>query len=125
MSLLANARIRGDGTILWIQSRDTFSEMVKACAVIVIVGYGFGDEYVNQIILQGLSRDSRKRLLVVGRTKKGAERVFRDRFKQAQVFLDAGRVEFVDGGAKKALNDGLLLERLRAALAEAKQEGPF
>ena len=103
----------------------TFSEMVKARRVIAIIGYGFGDEYINHIILQGLSRDSRKRLLVVGKDNEGAQRVFRERFAQAEIFLDAGRVEFVDGGAKKVLNDGILLDRLISALNEATQEGPF
>ncbi len=103
----------------------TFSEMVKERMVIAIIGYGFGDDYVNQIILQGLSRNSRKRLLVVGKDAEEAQMVFREKFAQAEVFLDAGRVEFVDGGAKKVLNDGILLDRLKAALNEAMQEGPF
>ena len=99
--------------------------MVKARTVITIIGYGFGDEYINQIILQGLSRDSRKRLLRVGKDNEEAQRAFRGRFAQAEVFLDAGWVEFVEGGAKKVLNDGILLERLKSALNEATQEGPF
>lgn len=105
----------------------TFSEMVKARTVIVIIGYGFGDDYVNQIILQGLSRDSRKRLIVVGRNKVGAELLFRERFAQeAEIFLDAGRVEFIDGGAQNALNDRrVLLDRVKETINEATQEGPF
>jgi len=71
---------------------------------------------INQIILQGLSRDSRKRLLVVGKDNEEAQRAFRERFAQAGVFLDAGRIEFVDGGAWKVLNDGILLDRLESAL---------
>jgi SIR2-like domain len=102
-----------------------FSEMVKTRTVIAIIGYGFGDEYINQIILQGLSRDSRKRLLVVDKGNEGPQRVFRERFAQAEIFLDAGRVEFVDGGAKKVLNDGILLDRLKSTLKEATHEGPF
>jgi hypothetical protein len=99
--------------------------MVKERMVIAIIGYGFGDDYVNQIILQGLSRDSRKRLLVVGKDAEESQMMFREKFSQAEVFLDAGRVEFIDGGAKKVLNDGILLDRLKSALNEAMQEGPF
>jgi hypothetical protein len=103
----------------------TFSEMVKSVTVIVIVGYGFGDRYINDIILQGLSKGSRKRLLVVGRDKVDAENTFRDKFEQAEIFLDAKRVEFLDGGAMKAFHEGTLLERLKATLDEATEEGPF
>jgi SIR2-like domain len=103
----------------------TFSECVKAVSAIVIIGYGFGDDYVNQIILQGLSRDSRKRMIVVGRTAADAQNTFQKRFSQAEIFLDAGRVEFVEGGARKVLNDGSLLETLRRVLTDVNQEGPF
>lgn len=102
-----------------------FSEMVKSTMVTVIVGYGFGDDYVNQILLQGLARDSRKRLLVVGKSAVDAEMTFKKKFSQAKVFLDAKRIDFVDGGAKKCLESGSLLEALKTTLNEAEQKGPF
>ena len=103
----------------------TFSECIKAVTAIVIIGYGFGDGYVNQILLQGLSKDSRKRLVVVGRNEADARNTFQKRFSQAEIFLDAGRVIFVEGGAKKVLNDGILLDTLRSVLADVNEEGPF
>lgn len=42
-----------------------FADAVAGARYVVTIGYGFGDEYVNQIIGQALAADAAKRLLVV------------------------------------------------------------
>ncbi len=48
---------------LWLTHE--FSEAVTAAKYVVIVGYNFGDEHVNQIVGQAMAVDPEKRLLVV------------------------------------------------------------
>lgn len=102
-----------------------FSESVKTTKVLVVIGYGFGDEYINKIIRQGFARDSRKRMVVVGANKQRSEEEFRTKFNEAAVLVDAGRVTFMDGGTKAVLNDGTLLTEIKNALDVASEEGPF
>lgn len=103
----------------------TFSERTKAANVFIIIGYGFGDDYVNQILLQGLSQDSRKRLLIVGKDSNSAENTFRRSMPQAENFLQANRVQFLDGDAKAGFENGTIFNRLKENLAEATDVGPF
>lgn len=103
----------------------TFSEQVKVCKVIGIVGYGFGDDYINRILGQGLARDSRKRLVVVDLHADQAMRIMRERFSDAPALIDAGRVSFVEGGVVTALKTKSLCDEIAKMLDEASDSGPF
>jgi hypothetical protein len=103
----------------------TFSEKVKSCNVVVLIGYGFGDEHINQILWQGLSRDPRQRLLVVGHKEESTLSSFERLFDPEKVLISAKRVDFLFGGAKQALEDQSLLNKLEESLTEATDEGPF
>jgi hypothetical protein len=48
---------------LWLVHQ--FAQATTTCKYIVVVGYGFGDEYINQIIGQAMATDPSKRLIVV------------------------------------------------------------
>lgn len=102
-----------------------FSERAKRAKVIAIIGYGFGDDYVNQIIMQGMSQDSRKKLVVVGKSATSAEKTFLNSLKGGETFIKAERVQFVDGGAKKTINDQSLLQTIKILVEAVANSGPF
>ena len=103
----------------------TFAERVKSANIVTVVGYAFGDDYVNDILLQGFHRDSRKRMVVVGRNKARAEEMYRKGLAEGATLIDAGRVRFVSEGADEALLRGTLLTAIQESAAEATDEGPF
>jgi|LSQX01.2.fsa_nt_gb hypothetical protein len=103
----------------------TFSEKVKVCKVIGVVGYGFGDDYINRILGQGLAHDSRKRLVVVDRDADWAMQIMRERFSDAPALIDAGRVSFLDGGVVDALKTKSLCNQIAQLIDEASDSGPF
>jgi len=95
-----------------------FSQAVLDTNVLAIVGYSFGDEYVNQIIEQGLKKNSRLRLVLVSPNA--------DKLTGQHRFLDRNpRVSTIRAGAKTALNDRLLVDRLRDVLKDVSTEEPF
>jgi hypothetical protein len=103
----------------------TFSRMIRQAKVLVTIGYGFGDDYINQMILQGMSADRDKILLVVSYDEGNAKDVIASNLKQGSVFADAGRIRYLGGGCKIQLTTKELLKRLTDALASASDEGPF
>jgi hypothetical protein len=95
-----------------------FSQTVLETKVLAIVGYSFGDEYVNQIIEQGLKKNSALRLVVVSPQA--------DKLVKAQRFLDRNpRVSTITATAKTSLNDRLLVDRMREVLKDVSTEAPF
>jgi len=95
-----------------------FSQRVLRTKVMAVVGYSFGDEHINQIIEQGLKKNGRLRLVVV--SPKADELV------HGQRFLDRNpRVTTIIAGAKTALNERLLTDRLREVLKDVSTEAPF
>jgi hypothetical protein len=78
----------------------------------------YGDQYVNQIIEQGLKKNSRLRLVVVSPNA--------DKLTTEHRFLDRNpRVSTIRAAAKTALNDRLLVDRLRDVLKDVSTEEPF
>lgn len=95
-----------------------FSRTVLDTKVLAIVGYSFGDEYVNQIIEQGLKKNGILRLVVVSPQA--------DKLVRTQRFLDRNpRVSTINATAKTALNDRLLIDRVRDVLKDVSTEAPF
>ena len=103
----------------------TFSQRVKQAKVIAILGYGFGDDYVNQILVQGMSQDSRKKMIVVGRDSAKARSTLLASFPNGETFLKAERIDFIDGGAKAAINNGSLLAHITWLVQDVTESGPF
>jgi len=98
-----------------------FDDAVSRADFIVTIGYGFGDEHVNQIISQGLARDEAKRLLVVG------PGLNMDKLDIAPgMSTMPTRTHFIEHDAKKALTDE---ESIRSTLTDlrtqASTEDPF
>lgn len=96
-----------------------FSQSVLKTTVLAIIGYSFGDEYVNQIIRQGIEKNPKLRVLVVAPNA--------DSQTQSISFLQGRkpRVEDLKASANRALSDGLFLTRIRDLLERASNEEPF
>lgn len=95
-----------------------FSQSVSQTPVLVVIGYSFGDDYVNDIIYQGLRRNPRLRIVIVA---PDAEQIVQ-RNPQLREFP---RVVPIDGDAKVILEDSSLFRRVRELLEETTSEEPF
>ena len=94
------------------------SQTVSRTRVLVVIGYSFGDDYVNEIIEQGFRNNSYLRVIVVA---PDASEVI-----QTQLLLRGSpKVRAVDKCAKDALNDGDLLRSIRAFLEESSEDEVF
>jgi hypothetical protein len=95
-----------------------FSQRVLKTKILCIVGYSFGDEHVNQIIEQGMKKNSRLRVVVVSPDAK--QRI------QETRFLDRNpRVFDISDGAESAFNRRLIRDQIRYCLRDVSQEAPF
>jgi hypothetical protein len=95
-----------------------FSERILVTHVLVVVGYSFGDDYINEIIKQGLDTNGKLRIVVV---EPNASALL-----TAQAILSGNpRVTAIDATAKEALNEGRVLQAVQELIKEAKEENPF
>jgi hypothetical protein len=96
-----------------------FSQRVLSTTILAIIGYSFGDEHVNQIIRQGIEKNSKLRVLVVGpHAKHHIETIS---FLQGRT----PRVTDLNLKAEEALTKGEFLKALRTLLERASNEEPF
>lgn len=95
-----------------------FSQCILKTPVLAIVGYSFGDSYINEIIEQGFRTNSRLKIVVIA--PKAEEKI-----KERPLFCDSPRVTVINKGAKVALNDSVLLSAIRELLQESLEEEPF
>lgn len=96
-----------------------FSQAVLKTTVLGIIGYSFGDEHVNQIIRQGIEKNPKLRVLVIG--------PHADSYVEQINFLQGRkpRVEDLTATAEKALSEGRFLHHIRDLLERASNEEPF
>jgi hypothetical protein len=94
-----------------------FSQRVLSTTTFAIVGYSFGDNYINEIIKQGLRTNSRLKIIIV--SPKPAEQIVRF------PLLDHPRIKIIRKGTEEALNKSLLLNEVREVLKDALNEEPF
>jgi hypothetical protein len=97
----------------------SFSQQVLNTTILAIIGYSFGDEHVNQIIRQGIEKNPKLRVLVVGPS--AGKQV------DSISFLQGRKPRVVDLNAKtqEALTKGEFLKAIRALLERASDEEPF
>lgn len=96
-----------------------FSQAILKTAVLGVIGYSFGDEYVNQIIRQGIEKNPKLRVLVVG--PHADEQVAGISFLQGR----SPRVVNLKAGAEEALSEGRFLNSVRDLLERSSDEEPF
>ncbi|HXM80420.1 MAG TPA: SIR2 family protein [Burkholderiales bacterium] len=95
-----------------------FSERILVTNVLVIIGYSFGDDYINEIVKQGLETNGKLRIVVV---EPNASALL-----AAEATLGGNpRVTAIDATAKDALNEGRVLRTVQQLLKEAREENPF
>ena len=96
-----------------------FSQAILKTAVLGVIGYGFGDEYVNQIIRQGIEKNPNLRVLVIGPHADG--QVDEMPFLQGR----KPRVVALKATAESALSEGNFLTAMRELLERSSEEEPF
>jgi hypothetical protein len=96
-----------------------FSQSVLKTTVLAIIGFSFGDEYVNQIIRQGIEKNPKLRVLVVA--PHANSQIQQISFLQGR----KPRVEALEATASQALTDGSFLTRIRDLLERASNDEPF
>jgi hypothetical protein len=96
----------------------SFSSRLQDSDVLIIVGYGFQDDYINEIIEQRMNRNTRLKIIVV--SPEATEKVHHVKFLNG-----SPRVKTIDAGAKIALNDGQLLKSCRDVTAKQVEDSPF
>lgn len=96
----------------------SFSSRLHESDVLVVVGYSFQDDYLNDIIEQRMNRNTRLRIILV--SPDATETVRRVKF-----LTGSPRVKTIDAGAKVALNDGNLMKCCREVTAKQADESPF
>lgn len=95
-----------------------FSERILITNVLVVLGYSFGDDYINEIIKQGLDTNGKLRIVVV---EPNASTLV-----ASQAMLSGNpRVTAIDATAKSALNEGRVFKAVQELMKEANEENPF
>lgn len=96
----------------------SFASKLNECEVLIVVGYSFGDDYLNEIIEQRLRTNTALHLIVV--SPNAAEMV------TTIGFLNGNpRIQTINAGAKTALTDGLIRRAWRDLLVAASNDLPF
>jgi hypothetical protein len=96
----------------------SFSSRLHDSDVLIVVGYSFQDDYLNEIVEQRMNRNTRLKIIVV--SPKATDVVRKVKFLNG-----SPRVKTIDAGAKEALNDGHLLKCVREVSAKSTDETPF
>jgi hypothetical protein len=100
-----------------------FREMLFRCHCIVIVGYGFGDEHINTILLDILRFRSGLHCIIANSTKEVDDLSFLPEGFSQQIARD--RFHIVAGiGAREAFESNRLLKTVKQ-IREYKEESPF
>jgi len=95
-----------------------FSNALRECAAIIVVGYSFGDPHINQIVEQRFRENLDLRMLVIAPHAS-------DQVKRHEWLCNPARVTTIDSTAKAAINEKKLLKWLNVVLKAAKEEKPF
>lgn len=94
------------------------SQAVLSTRVLAIIGYSFGDEYVNEIIEQGFRNNTRLRIIIV--TPEAEKIIDSNRF-----FKNSPRVMPINLIAKTALNDRYIQRAIDRQLNESAEDDVF
>ncbi|MGB9067525.1 MAG: SIR2 family protein [Candidatus Acidiferrales bacterium] len=95
-----------------------FSRATLQAPILAVVGYSFADEYVNQIIEQGMRKNANLRIVIASPNA--------GEITKQHAFLDKNpRVSIIAEKAEKVFNKKLLREEIRRTLKDASTEAPF
>ena len=95
-----------------------FSQEISKSDIVIVIGYGFGDKYLNDILFQRMKQNLRMRLVIVNNNM--SELVSRIPELQRE-----HRFAPIESKAKDALNDNKVVLTARAELKKIEVETPF
>jgi len=98
-----------------------FAQCILITPVLAVIGYSFGDKYINDIIMQGVRTNARLKIIIIS---PDAEQ----RIGQIPLLNQNPRVHPIsgkDGKAKEVLNNLVLLSKVKELLRESSNEEPF
>jgi hypothetical protein len=96
----------------------SFSEELRTASALVVIGYSFSDQYINEIVEQRMRDNVPMRMVLVSPNA--------GQLKQSLPFLEnSPRVSTISKKALEALNTGLVRSEVVRLLKETKQEAPF
>lgn len=91
--------------------------------LIVVVGYGFGDEHINKMLIQAIRSEPKKRLLVIGNTADENRATQREEEIAKRLEVSSDAVTVLTGTAKEFLGRADIVDAVTNAIpAEAKAE---
>ena len=95
-----------------------FSTTLLRSDIVIVIGYSFGDQHLNEILVQRFKDNRRQRMLVVGPNADSELAAMPKLYRHP-------RVVSLPCSAKQALGDCLALQHLQRILAEIQEEPPF
>ncbi|MGO9531722.1 MAG: SIR2 family protein [Syntrophobacteraceae bacterium] len=103
-----------------------FREYALRASIIVIIGYSFGDSYINRIIFQAVQSDPRKTLLVVNKSTRDLKsRLCNTCFNEMEYELSDSKVYTIETETEKLFLDNLLEPMLERIHSEMQEDMPF
>ena len=121
------------GTDNKLQSIDPFLSMIyqfreyaSKAKVLIVIGYSFGDQYINKIIFQALQTDASKKLLIIDTNAEGLRKNI------SNICLDEMDFELSDSkiivesqSTEKLFKENLLKPLLEKTYSDIQKETPF
>jgi hypothetical protein len=100
-----------------------FRKYTLASKLIIIIGYSFADNYINNLIKQALEHNKDRRILVVDyKTGDQAEREIRDNVKQALELQEDSQILIYTEGAKHFLENHLRADIIGNYIIKSEEE---
>ncbi|MHB0876619.1 MAG: SIR2 family protein [Anaerolineae bacterium] len=99
-----------------------FQQALYSSRVLVTIGYSFGDDHINSMILRALQQDSQMRCVVVGPSGLGV--LSRDTGFSRAVAVEK-RFSAVQAKAKDAIENDTLVREVKRVLSASEAEPPF
>ena len=102
-----------------------FRESSLASRLLVLIGYGFGDGHINNMLAQALQDNADRKILVVGNCKDGNAGQEKCNFVKAKLGMENdSQIIIENGSAKSFLEDSNLGTKLRELLPTS-EDAPF
>jgi hypothetical protein len=71
---------------------NAFRNYTRRARLIIVIGYGFGDDHINKLLSQALKADSNRRLLVVTKCEDDKEKDEKAKYIQTKIEPSAGQI---------------------------------
>ncbi|MCL4504585.1 MAG: SIR2 family protein [Chloroflexi bacterium] len=99
-----------------------FQQMLHRCGILASVGYSFGDNHINEMLLQALQRDPQMRCVIAHKGKEPKDLLPVDFDRMVSV---ENRFVHVKAFAKDAFEQDELLQKVKDVFKTHQEEAPF